>query len=139
MEVSMSAFFKYFEERKSLAYSLIRTFLGFALFIRGLLFVIDPKTLTNLAGSEQKFWLYSYVAVGHLIGGFLLGIGFFTRLASLIQIPILLGAIFIYHLKQGLLTSGQSLEISVLVLFLLTIFFLFGGGEMSIDNRKLKS
>jgi len=134
----MSKFFYYFEERKSLAYSFIRIFLGFALFIRGLLFVINPENLTNLAGSEQNFWLFAYVAIGHLIGGFLLGIGFFTRLASLIQIPILLGAIFIYHLKQGLLTSGQSLEISVLVLFLLTIFFLFGGGELSIDNRKLK-
>jgi len=132
----MSTFFKYFEERKSLAYSFIRIFLGFALFIRGLLFVINPKTLTNLAGSEQNFWLFAYVAMGHLIGGFLLGLGFFTRLASLIQIPILIGAIFIYHLKQGLLTSGQSLEISVLVLFLLIIFFLFGAGELSIDNRK---
>ncbi|MCR4416181.1 MAG: DoxX family protein [Ignavibacteria bacterium] len=132
----MSKYFKYFEERKSLAYSYIRIFLGFALLIRGLLFVINPKTLTALAGSEQNFWLFAYIAVGHLIGGFLLGIGYFTRLASLIQIPILFGAIFIYHLKQGLLTSGQSLEISVLVLFLLIIFFLFGGGELSLDNRK---
>jgi uncharacterized membrane protein YphA (DoxX/SURF4 family) len=97
---------------------------------------MNPKTLTALAGSEQNFWLFAYVAVGHLIGGFLLVIGYFTRLASLIQIPILFGAIFIYHLKQGLLTSGQSLEISVLVLFLLIIFFLFGGGELSLDNRK---
>jgi hypothetical protein len=52
--------------------------------------------------------------------------------------PILLGAIFIYHIKQGLLTSSQSLEISVLVLFLLVIFFLFGSGEISIDNHKTK-
>ncbi|MGB9664768.1 MAG: DoxX family protein [Ignavibacteria bacterium] len=132
----MSKFFSYFEERITLAYSYIRMFLGLALFIRGLLFVINPKALTSLAGSEQNFWLFAYVSIGHLIGGFLLGIGFFTRLASLIQIPILLGAIFIYHLKQGLLTSGQALEISILVLFLLIIFFLFGGGELSIDNRK---
>lgn len=135
----MSKFFNYFEERKSFAYSCIRIFLGFALFIRGLLFIINPEALTKLAGSEQNFWLFAYVAVGHLIGGFLLGIGFFTRLASLIQIPILLGAIFIFHLKQGLLTSGQSLEISVLVLFLLIIFFLFGGGVLSIDNRRSRT
>jgi uncharacterized membrane protein YphA (DoxX/SURF4 family) len=132
----MSKFFNYFESKKSLAYSFIRIFLGFALFVRGFLFVINPEALTRLAGSEQNFWIFAYVAIGHLIGGFSLCIGFLTRLATLIQIPILLGAIFIYHLKQGLLSSGQSLEISVMVLFLLLIFFLFGGGELSMDAKR---
>ncbi len=130
----MSKFFSYFEQKKLLAYSLIRIFVGFSLFIRGLLFVIDPQALTKIAGSEQNFWLYAYVAVGHLIGGFLLGVGFYTRVAALFQIPILLGAVFMVHLKQGLLSSGQSLEISVLVLFLLLIFSLFGSDELSLDK-----
>lgn len=134
----MKKFFGYFEERSNYAYALIRIFLGFALFIRGFLFVTDPHTLTELAGSEQNFWIYAYVAIGHLIGGLLVGIGFLTRLASLIQIPILLGAVFIIHLKQGLITSGQSLEISVLVLFLLVVIFLFGHGELSLDKKLLK-
>ncbi len=130
----MSKFFNYFEQKKLLAYSLIRIFVGFSLFIRGLLLVIDPQALTKIAGSEQNFWLYAYVAVGHLIGGFLLGVGFYTRVAALFQIPILLGAVFMVHLKQGLLSSGQSLEISVLVLFLLLIFSLFGSDELSLDK-----
>ncbi|MFN4110847.1 MAG: DoxX family protein [Ignavibacteria bacterium] len=130
----MSKFFKYFEERKTLAYSLIRIFIGVALFIRGFLFVSDPATVTRIAGNEQNFYLFAYLTIGHLIGGFLLAIGYFTRLASLIQIPILLGAVFVIHIKQGLLSSGQSLEISVLVLFLLIIFFLFGSGELSIES-----
>ncbi len=130
----MSKFFSYFEQKKLLAYSLIRIFVGFSLFIRGFLFVIDPQALTKIAGSEQNFWLYAYVAVGHLIGGFLLGVGFYTRVAALFQIPILLGAVFMVHLKQGLLSSGQSLEISVLVLFLLLIFSLFGSDELSLDK-----
>lgn len=134
----MKKFFSYFEERSNYAYALIRIFLGFALFIRGFLFVTDPHTLTELAGSEQNFWIYAYVAIGHLVGGLLVGIGFLTRLASLIQIPILLGAVFIVHLKQGLITSGQSLEISVLVLFLLVVIFLFGHGELSLDKKLLK-
>lgn len=130
----MSKFFNYFEERKTLAYSLIRIFIGIALFIRGFLFVSDPATVTRIAGNEQNFYLFAYVAIGHLLGGFLLAIGYFTRLASLIQIPILLGAVFVIHIKQGFLSSGQSLEISVLVLFLLVVFFLFGSGELSIEN-----
>lgn len=134
----MKKFFNYFEERSNYAYALIRIFLGFALFVRGFLFVTNPHTLTDLAGSEQNFWIYAYISISHLIGGLLLGIGFLTRLASLVQIPILFGAVFVVHLKQGFLTSGQSLEISVLVLFLLVIIFLFGHGELSLDKKFLK-
>jgi len=129
-------YFKWFEENKNLSYAIIRIFIGTALFIRGLLFIADPAKLTALAGSEQYFWMYSYIAIVHLIGGALLAVGFFTRLAALIQIPILFGAVFFVHLKQGLLQSGQSLELSVMVLFVLIIFFLFGAGELSIDKKK---
>lgn len=132
----MSKFFNYFDERKTLAYPFIRIFLGLALFIRGFLFMIEPSTVTRIAGNEQNFYLFAYVVIGHLLGGFLLAIGYFTRFAALIQIPILLGAVFVIHMKQGLLSSGQSLELSVLVLFLLITFFLFGAGSLSIDERK---
>jgi len=119
-----------------LAYPLIRIFLGLALSLRGLLFVSDPESLTRLAASITNYWFYSYIGVAHLIGGMFLAAGYFTRFAALIQMPILIGAVFVVHIKQGLLTSGQSLEISVLVLFLLTINVLFGAGNLSFDNRK---
>jgi uncharacterized membrane protein YphA (DoxX/SURF4 family) len=117
---------------------MMRIFIGGALVIRGLLFISDPHKLTQLAGSEQYFWMYSYIAIVHLVGGFMLMIGFFTRLAALIQIPILFGAVFVIHLSKGFLQSGQSLELSIMVLFLLIIFFLFGAGELSIDIKKQK-
>jgi len=101
--------------------------------------MFDPQTLTNLAGEPQNFWIFAYTSVGHLIGGFLLGIGWFVRLGALIQIPILLGAVFTIHLRVGLLTSGQSLELSVLVLFLLVVFFLFGDGGITIKSIFKKS
>ena len=132
-------FFDWFENHINIAYSLIRIFLGFALCIRGLLFMFDPQTLTNLAGEPQNFWIFAYTSVGHLIGGFLLGIGWFVRVGALIQIPILLGAVFTIHLRVGLLTSGQSLELSVLVLFLLVVFFLFGDGGITIKSIFKKS
>lgn len=129
-------YFQWFEEHKNLSYAFLRIFIGIALFIRGLLFISDPAKLTALAGSEQYFWMYSYIAIVHLVGGILLAVGFYTRLAALIQLPILFGAVFFVHLKQGFLQSGQSLELSVLVLFVLVIFFLFGAGELSLDNKK---
>lgn len=116
------------------AYSLIRIFVGFALFVRGVLLFSDPSIFTKLTGANQWYWWFSYAVVIHTICGFLVGLGYLTRLSAFLQIPILLGAIFIFHLKEGLVRVEQSLELSTLVLVLLIIFFLFGSGSISIDN-----
>lgn len=125
---------QWLEANNSLAYSFIRIFLGTALFIRGWIMFFDPATIAALAGEDKTYWWFSYITIAHLAGGFLLAIGFLTRLASLIQIPILIGAVFLIHLKQGLLSVGQSLELSVLVLVLLLIYFVFGHGRLSVDG-----
>ena len=105
--------FIWLDENNNIAYALIRAFLGIALFVRGLILISDPAALIALAGEDKIYWWFSYLTVTHLVAGFLLAIGFFTRLASLLQIPILFGAVFLIHLKQGLLSVGQSLELSV--------------------------
>ena len=117
--------FIWLDENNNIAYALIRSFLGIALFVRGLILISDPAVLIALAGEDKIYWWFSYLTVTHLVAGFLLAIGFFTRLASLLQIPILFGAVFLIHLKQGLLSVGQSLELSILVLMLLLLFFIF--------------
>lgn len=128
-------FWSILDNNSSLAYSLIRIFLGTALFVRGILLFSDPDTITRLAGEERIYWWYSYITIAHIAGGLLLAIGFLTRLAAFIQIPILFGAVFLIHLKQGLLSVGQSLELSVLVLVLLLIYCIFGSGSLSVDWR----
>lgn len=129
---------KWLDENRTYAYSFIRIFLGFALFVRGLVISFDPSVITQLTGADQWYWWYSYVIIIHIAGGFLMGIGFLTRLFALLQIPVLLGAILIFHLKEGLVRVEQSLELSTLVLVLLIIYFLFGSGVLSIDNYLAK-
>jgi uncharacterized membrane protein YphA (DoxX/SURF4 family) len=130
----LSELIKWFEKHNNLAYSFIRIFLGIALLIRGLILSSDPQTITQWIGANQWYWWYSYIIVIHIIGGFLLAIGFSSRLAALLQIPVLIGAVFFIHLKQGLMRVEQSLELSVLVLILLIIFVIFGSGDLSVDN-----
>jgi hypothetical protein len=67
----------------------------------------------------------------------MLAIGIFARVAAIIQIPILIGAVFFFHLGEGLFSQSQSLELSVLVLFLLILFALFGAGTYSVDETVL--
>jgi putative oxidoreductase len=124
----------WFDKNNNMAYSLIRIFFGAALLVRGIIFVSDPNAIIELAGTEKLYWWYSYITIAHLIGGSMLLVGFFTRLSALIQIPILFGAVFVIHLSEGLLANSQSLELSALVLLLLTVYFLFGSGTLSLDN-----
>lgn len=118
----------------NVAYALIRIFIGVALFVRGVILASEPEALTRLAGEDKMYWWYSYITVAHIIGGLSLAIGLVTRLASLLQVPILFGAVFLIHLKQGLLSVGQSLELSVLVLVLLLTYLIFGAGDLSFDS-----
>ncbi|RLD20540.1 MAG: DoxX family protein [Bacteroidetes bacterium] len=116
------------------AYAFIRTFIGIALFVRGYLLFSDPEAIMKLVGDDQLHMWFSYVTIGHLVGGFFMAIGVFTRLGALIQIPLLAGAVFVVH-DKSLLQGSQSLELAVLVLFLLVVCFIYGGGKNSLGKR----
>lgn len=127
------------DAHRALAYPLIRIFLGLALFIRGWLFIADSDAAVRLVTEQGGDWMWPvalihYIALAHLVGGLMLAVGLFTRVGALVQIPILIGAVFFVHAGEGLLASGQSLELSVLVLFLLGVFLLFGSGGVSVDQ-----
>jgi len=122
------------EDNQKLAYSLIRIFLGTALFVRGVILVANPAKIYVLDMHATMHMFYSYVTIIHLLGGFLMAIGFFTRIGALLQIPILFSAVFIVHKGSGLMVGGQSLELAVLVLVLLTIYTIFGSGPLALNN-----
>ena len=128
------------DHHKEAAYDLLRIYLGIGLFVRGILLILNPsnsvEALTGTVETTDAFVsaaLLHYVALAHLFGGALMAIGLLTRLAALVQLPILLGAVFLIHVQDGLLAAGQSLEFSALVLVLLVLVFLFGSGRWSAD------
>lgn len=125
-------------DNREVVVDILRIYLGLGLFVRGVLFAATPRGVEVLvdlsAFSLASAALAHYVTFAHLLGGLLLAAGLLTRLASLIQIPILVGAVFLVHLPEGLLAADQSLEFSALVLFLLVVVFVFGGGPWSADR-----
>jgi putative oxidoreductase len=117
---------------------ILRIVLGISLIIKGIAFFKNASAL-EAHFSENEFlknmlWLTDIVPWIHLIGGVLILVGFFTRLASLIQIPILFGAVVFVNMKQGLYGSSSDLPFSFLVLVLVIAFSFVGGGYMSLDN-----
>ncbi|MFQ5446834.1 MAG: DoxX family protein [Saprospiraceae bacterium] len=122
------------DRKHEVAYSMIRIFLGVALFVRGWLLISDPEAITHIATGDNMHAWYSYITIAHLAGGLLIAFGALTRLGALFQVPILFSAVVFVHAEKGLMMGGQSLELATLVLFLLVIFTLFGGGIYSIDR-----
>ena len=127
---------------KTLAYDLIRIYLGIGLFLKGIQFISMPMALSDLMqGSYIQLLpviILHYIALAHLSGGLMLIFGILTRLAAIIQIPILFGATFFVHLREGILSTQQNFEFSALVLFLLIIYAFFGPGNFSVDRSLSK-
>ncbi|MFZ5495433.1 MAG: DoxX family protein [Verrucomicrobiota bacterium] len=118
----------------------IRIYLGLGLFVRGVFIITNTRAefVQTLLEQQRYPWIVTvvllhYIALAHLIGGLMLTVGLLTRIAAWVQIPILAGALFM-HRGEGLMSGGQSLEFSALVLFLLTTFAVSGAGPVSVDN-----
>jgi len=134
-------FIAWAESRRELWLDCVRVYLGLGLFARGLLLITNTSTgyFVDMLQRAGHNWLMTgmmlhYVMLAHFVGGGLLALGFLTRIAALVQIPILAGAVFIVHRSDGLFALGQSLEFSALVLFLLVIFLVSGAGRFSVDH-----
>src|SRR5688500_4915092 len=119
----------------------IRIYLGLGLLARGLLLITNTSTgyFVDLLQRSGQPWitngiLLHYVMEAHFAGGLLLTIGFLTRIAAWVQIPLLVGAVFFVHRQVGLFALGQSLEFSALVLFMLCVFVVAGAGKLSLDH-----
>jgi uncharacterized membrane protein YphA (DoxX/SURF4 family) len=116
---------------------MLRIWLGIALFIKGIAVLARaPEYAADLAAWNFGPFGHSLVeaaALAHFIGGTMLAFGVLTRIAALVQIPNVVGAIFFVHLRNGIFSQDQGLEVSVMVLVLLVTFTFVGAGRISTD------
>jgi uncharacterized membrane protein YphA (DoxX/SURF4 family) len=124
-------------ENKDVLWDLLRIYLGFALVVKGFVYILSWRSLVVLMESAgvpfAGHGLSEVVALAHIAGGLMLAFGLLTRWGAMIQIPNLAGAVLFVHGKNGLFTEQQTLEFSVLVLALLVMFAFGGAGRLSID------
>jgi putative oxidoreductase len=129
---------------------ILRIGLGGFLFYKGIDFIQNMSRLIAMMADKTPFgtfgvvMLSNYVAYVHLIGGLLLIFGLCTRVASLLQIPVLIGAILFIHAPGGVFNSYSEIYQSVIVLALLIYFLVAGNGPWSLkikneDDGKLRN
>lgn len=119
--------------------NIARVLLGVFVLYKGLTFLQHTNILMVVlnptdAGLTEIF-LVHYVQIGHIVGGLFLIFGLLTRIAAIIQIPILIGAVIV----NAQIGDLNQLIISSAVLLFLVFFTVIGSGKVSIDyNLKME-
>ncbi|WP_442591578.1 DoxX family protein [Pedobacter sp. AW31-3R] len=121
---------------------IVRMALGLLILGKGIAFISHTDTQQDWILQHNTFGFSGLMAVAvlhivafvHLVGGLLIMIGLVTRFAVVIQIPILLGAIFFVNITMGFSSLNSELWLSVLVLLLLILFWVAGSGPYSVDH-----
>lgn len=118
----------------------IRIALGIFLVFKGASFINNTYSLHTIVANQNVISapesvlmaIVYVVAFAHLIGGTMIALGVATRIASLIQMPIMLGAIILSSSIQ--LPDSTSLWLSIVVLALLVVFSVIGSGKLSVEK-----
>ena len=121
--------------------TIVRIALGFILFWKGINFIRDSSDLQLMLQrmsigviDKNSEWIAFLITYINLLGGLFIVVGLFTKTSCIIQIPILVGAVFFVNTKHGLNQSNAELILSVIVLLLLILFSIKGSGVLSADE-----
>ncbi len=89
---------------------IVRVALGLSLLAKGISFIRNstllPEIFTSAGIPQALSWMVHFIPWAHMFGGFLIVIGLFTRLAVLLQIPILIGAIIFVNTRSGVYSGS---------------------------------
>lgn len=118
-----------------------RIFLGLLLIWKGVSFFKDTTQLSNMFqytnlgifNSNEETWAF-IITYAHILTGFFIAIGLFTRWSCVAILPFILGALFFVNIKSGMALGGLEFILS-LIAFLLAIGFAWkGSGAISADE-----
>jgi putative oxidoreductase len=123
---------------------IIRIALGVFLLLKGLAFMDNSTYLQSMIENQHLVAISSgllmalvyYVTFAHLVGGVLIIIGTLTRFACIIQIPIVLAAVFLTGIFQD--SINTMVWPSIVALVLLVLFTIIGSGPLSLDRYLAK-
>nr|WP_294944983.1 DoxX family membrane protein [uncultured Mucilaginibacter sp.] len=122
------------------ALDFLRILLGLFLLVKGCIFLQNLAYLkwmlanhgfANLPAGVISFIMF-YVVFFHMAGGALVMLGIMTRAASLVQLPIVIAAIFMINNFRSVVNT--ELWLSVVSGILLLIFIIIGSGPLSLDH-----
>jgi putative oxidoreductase len=120
----------------------IRIALGIILIWKGIAFAFNLSAFTSLMedaglGTAVSISLIAHlIIVFHVIGGLMIALGTHTRLFCLLNIPILLVAVFFVNLPEHIFRPYSEFWFSCIVTIGLICFLIEGDGVLSIEHER---
>jgi putative oxidoreductase len=120
-----------------------RILLGLILIWKGIDFYINMQAFSNLMrgaflGTAVSISILAHLIIMlHIIGGLAISLGTHTRIFCLVNLPILIGAVFFINISGGIFKPYAEFWFSVSVLIGLVCFAIEGNGIISVDRDKV--
>jgi len=125
---------------------IFRIALGMVLIWKGVAFMLNLDVLadflretglTDQIGTSVLLTLLTYGIIGlHIVGGVCIALGTQTRLYCLLNLPILLSAVFLVNLRENIFKPYSEFWLSTFVLLAIICFFIEGDGYWALAKEK---
>lgn len=118
-------------------FDLVRIFLGVALAIKGIYFIMNVDVMETALGeglSSMGLVTAWVVVLVHGVGGMALAMGFATRFVSAINIVVLFGAMVFAETFEGALSSNTSVQLVIFTIVALIATLWRGSSKFSMDS-----
>jgi len=120
--------------------TILRIVLGLIIFYKAITFIRNTEALKSLINetgigvfSQNSEVLAFIIAYLSLLCGLFITVGLFTRVSSIVQIPILIVAVFFVNIKHMDYNTFEFI-LSLIALILLILFAVKGSGMLSADE-----
>jgi len=120
--------------------TILRIALGIILIWKGIKFIRDISVLRSMIEqtgvgvfSRSSGVLAAIVGILSLLCGVFITVGLFTRMSSIVMIPIIFVAIVFVNMKN-IERNAFELTLTIIVLVLLVLFAIKGSGPLSADE-----
>lgn len=114
---------------------ILRMITGGILIFVGIHFGSHPSDILGMLGNTSGFlslFVVHYIMMCHLAGGLMLMLGLATRIAAIVQLPILLGGLVLTS-RGGLGTIYTNFWFTLAVFLALLVVSYYGSGRYSLD------
>lgn len=117
---------------------ILRIALGVFLCYKGVQFLTNMSDMLGLMTTRMSFGSFTsvlmsnYISFAHILGGILLILGVLTRFACILQIPIMIGAIFFIRTSPDMYRPFSQMLLAIVVLLLLVLFLIVGNGRLQL-------
>jgi len=119
-----------------------RILLGIILIWKGVDFYLNMEVFNNLMRGAMLGAAFSIsfiahlIILAHIVGGLAIALGTHTRFFCLVNLPILIGAVFFINMSAGIFKPYSEFWFSTLVLIGLICFIVEGNGIISVERQQ---